>query len=138
VWLVKFFFACYSGGHRTHHLEQISRKTEKVVSYLFLFSKMVKPKAINSWKGFETQKEKLTSLAFNYKKADAVLETKAGGNGAFEYTVRGSSGPNIPEGIEANLAFDELVKYHKYLVLELGLDYFMVRNIWDRILGNSQ
>lgn len=88
---------------------------------------MDKTKTINSWEGFETQKEKLILLASNYKNKKA--ETKAGSNGAFEY---------IPEGIETNLVFNELVQYHKYLVSEAGLDYFMVRNVWDGILGNSQ
>jgi hypothetical protein len=98
-------------------------------------------KVIKTWKGFETQKEKLSTLASRYKEADAILELKAGDAGAFEYTVRAFKAPdkpNIPEGRAAGLASDELVNYHKYLVLELGLDHFMVRKVWSEILGSSQ
>lgn len=104
-------------------------------------AKMTKSKAINSWKGFEIQKEKLMVLAHLYKKADAILDTKAGSEGAFEYTVRvlkAPDGPNIPEGITSGLALEELVRYHKHLVSELGLDYHMVREVWDGILGFSR
>jgi hypothetical protein len=108
------------------------------INYSLTFPIMTKS---NSWNGFEIQKEKLTTLALRYKEADAILEAKVGYEGAFEHTVRAYKTPHKPnniEGIATGSALNELVSYHNHLVLELGLDYHMVREVWNGILGNGQ
>ena len=95
-------------------------------------------KNILSWANHESERQQLFDLAIKFRDADLLLE-KVCGN-AMNATVNAWKHPNNQHSIEARAsadAFAALLAYNSYLILELGLNYHLVRQVSSAVLNPS-
>lgn len=93
---------------------------------------MVKSSSIKTWKSHQKELNQLKKLALSFKASFPDSDE------GMELTVRAWKKPELPnteKGRQSGDDFTALVNYHKYLVIDLGLDYHMVRSIWNDLLA---
>lgn len=93
-------------------------------------------KNILSWANHEAERQQLFDLAVKFRDADLLLE-KVCGN-AMNATVNAWKLPKEQHSTHARAsadAFAALLAYKSYLILELGLNYHLVRQVSSTVLN---
>lgn len=97
---------------------------------------MTSTKNILTWENHETERQHLFDLSVKFRDADLLLE-KVCGN-AMNATVNAWKRPKEEHSSYARAsadAFAALLAYKSYLILELGLNFHLVRQVSSTVLN---